>query len=854
MLSKPLLSLLVIAMFFVSIFSPVVNASVVWGPENYLKTTGSPNDNGNGKSGDSISNGSGSNGIINGSDGISVSFASGPEIYMSTGGSNTYYTNFSASDPHGSYTLFVRNGDLFPGSDNNASSSAEVWLNGVEVFGPNDFKKQGGLLKKKVPVGTDNQIKVVMRSKPGSRISVWVEDESPDIVLTSPPGDAVSNGTILLAGYTTDRSITSVKITQSNNTTVTTIPVTDGNFSTSLWVHAPVWLNVSAIDSTNTLRTTILDLDGDYLPMRAELLYGFDPLNQDSDSKLTPENESGNGIPDGREVLNKAGGEELPCYLKYFLGADLFKVDSNSNGLTDYFEFVELHDLNVSSNSSEEMALPEGDPDNDGLTNIQEQAWCTFPCVEDTDGDGLKDGYEVTTSHTNPLTQDSDNDGLTDDSELKVGTDPNNPYSHGNGVLDGLRTYTTTVSNSTLGMSVSINGIGDMSKQMRIVQDTSEYYTNNSALISPLVYADVNGSFNYAIVTMKYDPVKVTDPANISLCYYNETYGLFLPVNSTVDPVNHTISANVTHLSYWGIFDLNALSSLYSTVATFNDEIAGYVSGSASIPRDIIDGGTTLLSVIKTYVVDPLTNTVVIKDKVSFPNTQTTVLGAPAPTPTPTPTPGPLNYSPIVIKMNNMGQTIWFGNGASFPVGVYHVNATGWYTHWYPPPAELACIDQGPDRGVRMYAWSSRGTNANTNGVRWGMHVKYGSNDSPVYMLRVEPGTLQLNHTGGRIGVWDYDETGLYGDNTYDCTYTLSYVGMTPPPKDMTDSDGDGLPDRMETHGWMDTQGNVYFTKLNDRDSDGDGLSDGEEAGTWVQLYQMKYFQATSNPNKIDSQ
>ena len=153
-----------------------------------------------------------------------------------------------------------------------------------------------------------------------------------------------------------------------------------------------------------------------------------------------------------------------------------------------------------------------------------------------------------------------------------------------------------------------------------------------------------------------------------------------------------------------------------------------------------------------------------------------------------------------------------------------------------------------------MYTWSDRGTNANTNGVRWGMHVKYGSNtDVPVYMVRIEPGTLQINNSGGQIGMWDYDESGKYDDNTYNCTYILSYVGQTAQSLNLTDSDGDGLPDRMETHGWMDTQGNVYYSKPNDRDSDGDGLSDGEEAGTWIQLYQMKYFQGNSNPNKIDS-
>ena len=116
----------------------------------------------------------------------------------------------------------------------------------------------------------------------------------------------------------------------------------------------------------------------------------------------------------------------------------------------------------------------------------------------------------------------------------------------------------------------------------------------------------------------------------------------------------------------WGFFDLNALSNLYSTAATFNDEIAGYVKGSTAIAQNIINDGVALLNVVKTYVIDPNTNKVTIKDSVTFPNTQTTVIGA-TPSPTPTPTPGPLDYSPIVITMNNKGTTNWLGKGRDLP-------------------------------------------------------------------------------------------------------------------------------------------------------------------------------------------
>jgi hypothetical protein len=84
-----------------------------------------------------------------------------------------------------------------------------------------------------------------------------------------------------------------------------------------------------------------------------------------------------------------------------------------------------------------------GDPDSDGLTNIEEQTLGTDPQVADTDGDGLEDGVEdgggvyvnASQTGTNPKNDDTDGDGLLDGVEIPTetfidanqpGTDPNN--------------------------------------------------------------------------------------------------------------------------------------------------------------------------------------------------------------------------------------------------------------------------------------------------------------------------------------------------------------------------------------------------------------------------------------------
>ena len=78
------------------------------------------------------------------------------------------------------------------------------------------------------------------------------------------------------------------------------------------------------------------------------------------------------------------------------------------------------------------------DSDADGLPDWLELVLGTDPLNPDTDGDGLLDGEEYWMFFTDPLNPDTDYDGLTDGAEANVyGTDPLNPDTDGGGVYDG---------------------------------------------------------------------------------------------------------------------------------------------------------------------------------------------------------------------------------------------------------------------------------------------------------------------------------------------------------------------------------------------------------------------------------
>ena len=78
------------------------------------------------------------------------------------------------------------------------------------------------------------------------------------------------------------------------------------------------------------------------------------------------------------------------------------------------------------------------DRDGDGLGKCDEQRLGTDPNNPDTDGDGLTDGEEVLKYKTDPLKADTDGDGLSDYDEIyKYKTDPLNPDTDGDGLSDG---------------------------------------------------------------------------------------------------------------------------------------------------------------------------------------------------------------------------------------------------------------------------------------------------------------------------------------------------------------------------------------------------------------------------------
>lgn len=165
---------------------------------------------------------------------------------------------------------------------------------------------------------------------------------------------------------------------------------------------------------------TRADSDYDGLKDGEEIfIYLTDPLDKDTDD---------DNLNDGTEIL--------------VYNSDPFSPDTDGDEMPDGWEAG--YNLNLLVNDSFE------DPDDDGLTNLDEYLNSANPHLNDSDGDGLEDGEEVFIYNTRPISPDSDADGLEDGEEVFVyHTYPNDTDTDDDGLKDGeeILEYLTNATN-----------------------------------------------------------------------------------------------------------------------------------------------------------------------------------------------------------------------------------------------------------------------------------------------------------------------------------------------------------------------------------------------------------------------
>ncbi|MCP4895030.1 MAG: hypothetical protein GY911_14615, partial [Actinomycetales bacterium] len=170
----------------------------------------------------------------------------------------------------------------------------------------------------------------------------------------------------------------------------------------------------------------------------------------------------GHDVSGGQQHSSGAGGRD---YQIDVVATRVVTADSDGDGLPDSWENRNNLDPTDNGEDPNNNGVPgdpdqgaDGDPDSDGLTNLEELVLHTDPQENDTDMDGLLDGVESNTgtwngaddTGTDPTNADSDDDGLSDgvenpdlahnrlDPGQQPGTDPNLADTDGDGKDDSV--------------------------------------------------------------------------------------------------------------------------------------------------------------------------------------------------------------------------------------------------------------------------------------------------------------------------------------------------------------------------------------------------------------------------------
>ena len=345
-------------------------------------------------------------------------------------------TGSSASDAITSDQTLVISGSA------EANASVEVFVNGISI-GSTTANGSGVWTFDHSATALDegNQSLTARATDAAGNVSplsvarvVIIDISAPTTPTLAQQGSTLADNTPLLSG--TAEALASITVTVDGTDYVTQADAS-GNWSATVTTalantsHAVVVTsrdvagNSSVFNGSLTIDTT-LDSDGDGI---SDLVEGSGDTDNDTTPDYLDTDSDNDGIPDSVEGVANTDGDALPNYRDTDSDGD-GRLDSAEGRGDDDGDGIENY---VDANDNDG---PDGDLDNDGLTNEQEDDLGSDGNSTDTDGDGIDDATEVGGDTGNPI--DTDGDGIPDylDPDDNAG-DTNGNDSDNDGIADG---------------------------------------------------------------------------------------------------------------------------------------------------------------------------------------------------------------------------------------------------------------------------------------------------------------------------------------------------------------------------------------------------------------------------------
>lgn len=595
-----------------------------------------------------------------------------------------------------------------------------------------------------------------------------------------------------------------------------------------------------------------------------------EPLNIPKDEWQYMKDENENGMPDFFEnfenwsKLADSDGDGLPDSIEEYLGSDPNNIDTGGDGLNDYYEVFGMFTDPTKADTDDNGVNDGGeDFDEDGLTNLEEFDNKTNPYIADTDSDGLSDGDEVKTHGTDPLVADTDGDGLDDGDEIVLGTNPLIQDTDGDGIIDSKekiqQTFTHKVKNDDCAVTeviVDMECTGNINRTTSVesVINTDILCTDVVGLVGEPFEIETTSEFDKATLTFKIDKDKLGEIPfdNLLFLWYNEEEDEFIELETILNEENGTASIETTHFSKYMIVDKKAWFDAWAKEFNYNPASDPGIPGGAPTIRY-----NTVLAIDCSGSMDwndPRSQRAEAAEKfidhmnrddktaiVFFTGSAQLV--------------APMSNDGNVLK--NTLKRIYSSGGTNFSNAINKaisafdekdINAS--YVN-----NRIILLSDGEDGGSRSALNRALETCDNEHKNIKIFTVGFGSASDSLMKDIAEA-------TGG-----EYYKA-FSADDLVDIFAEIGYSSDF----DMTDTDGDELPDAVETAGIRLQNGKIIYLDPTDYDCDQDGLWDGEEINPkpfystkedngWLGIKKLLgintvkgyYFKMTSNPMKVDS-
>jgi Mg-chelatase subunit ChlD len=265
-------------------------------------------------------------------------------------------------------------------------------------------------------------------------------------------------------------------------------------------------------------------------------------------------------------------GDLVPDAVELAFGLDpAAGADTDGDGLRDAFEIQKAtgaHDPAKADTDGD--GIPDGaeDVDGDGLTALQEQHANGSPLDPDTDADTVGDALEIQRG-TRLDAADSDEDQSPDAAEERHGTDPLNPDTDGDGILDGDEVTTSTTHRH--GAAVTLVGHGDLGGALTIEELPADTLTGAPGQVSEPIHISLppaeTQDLDHATLTLAYEPDSIPgDASDLRVFTWNTNLGFWVPAGTYqhVDAAAATVTTALPHFSVFAVFDIRAWRAAYA--------------------------------------------------------------------------------------------------------------------------------------------------------------------------------------------------------------------------------------------------------------------------------------------------